>query len=98
MARVCFIGDEVTAAGYRLAGAATLTPEPGQIPDALERALEASELVLLSQACARLVPAARLERLLRSSSPLLLIVPDAVGGPAPPALAARVRRSLGIQA
>ncbi len=97
MARICFIGDEVTAAGYRLAGAETLTPEPGQILSALDRALGASDLVLLSQACARLVPAARLERLLRSGPPLVLLVPDAVGGPAPPALSARVRRTLGIQ-
>ncbi len=97
MPRLCFIGDEVTAAGYRLAGAETVTPEPGEVLSALDRALEASDLVLLSQACARLVPAARLERQLRSGPPLLLVVPDAIGGPVPAALATRVRRTLGIQ-
>lgn len=91
-----FIGDEVTAAGYRLAGARVLIAQDGAAGDAFAAALEAAELVLVTAACARTLPQDQLERALRAADPLILLVPDAAARVIPPDVAADVGRALGI--
>jgi len=96
--RVVFIGEEVTAAGYRLAGAGTVSPAPGEEAAALREAAAQAELILLESGCAARIPAAELEPLLWATRPLLLIVPDRDGTMAIPDIAARVRLQLGVDA
>ncbi|MBF0190746.1 MAG: Vacuolar H+transporting two-sector ATPase F subunit [Magnetococcales bacterium] len=98
MSAPVFIGDEVSAAGWRLAGVRVIIPEPGQEALAVTRVLDdtKSELALLAAPCARLLPALLLERFLTSVTPLTLVVPDARGLAQPPDLAARVRGRLGM--
>ena len=95
MAAPVFIGDEITAAGYRLAGARTLVPETGEVAAALAAAADA-ELVLISVDCAAELPAAELERRLSEAAPLLLVVPAAPRSVLPDA-GAEVARVLGIE-
>ncbi|MDH3532751.1 MAG: hypothetical protein OEO82_07460 [Gammaproteobacteria bacterium] len=97
MAAPVFIGDEVTAAGYRLAGARVVVPAAGQVEAAFAAALAATELLLITAACAAELSASRLERAMQSADPLLLIVPDAAALAAPADLSQRVDRVLGLE-
>lgn len=94
-----FIGDEVTAAGWRLAGLDTCVPDtPSEAARALARARAGgASLVLLSAEYAAHVPEDRLHRAIASASPPVAIVPDAPGRAAVPDLAARVRSRIGLE-
>ena len=100
MARICYLGDEVTAAGFRLAGAATVVVSGGadDAAQALHGALASSELVLLAADVAQALPRALLEGALLALAPPLLVVPDLAGRAAVPDLAARLREELGLAA
>jgi vacuolar-type H+-ATPase subunit F/Vma7 len=93
-----YLGDEVTAAGYRLAGAQVRVPESGEATAALEDARANSPLVLVSAAVAAKIEPARLQAALLALSPLVLIVPDAQGDVPLPDLALRLRGQLGMEA
>jgi vacuolar-type H+-ATPase subunit F/Vma7 len=98
MANVLYLGDEATAAGYRLAGVETLVPDPAEVAPALQRAgADGVELILLSSRLASGLSPDELERALARVAPLLAIVPDAFGHGAPPDLAREVRSALGIE-
>ena len=97
MASFVFIGDEVAAAGWRLAGAASRVPAPGAEGAALAAALDEAALVLVAVAAASRIPEGELRAALRRVSPVTVIVPD-LGGEAPyPDVAARMKRQLGIE-
>jgi vacuolar-type H+-ATPase subunit F/Vma7 len=98
MTRVYYIGDEATAAGYRLAGAETRVPSSGETREALRRArADGADLVLLSAALVGEIEAAELDAALLAEQPLLAIVPDVLGRHAPPDVAREVRVALGIE-
>jgi vacuolar-type H+-ATPase subunit F/Vma7 len=94
MAALVYIGDELSAAGYRLAGASVATPAPEQAAQALALALTQAPLVLLSAALASAIPPATLRRAACALRPLLLVVPDIVGGTPAPELVQRLRGQL----
>lgn len=97
MERPLFIGDETTAAGYRLAGVAVRSPEPAATPDTLARArAEAPPLILLTAEYAGFLDAAERERLLSDARPPIQLVTDAGGRVAVPDLAARIRAQVGV--
>lgn len=98
MTAVTFIGDEGSAAGFRLAGAAVVVPESGHEAEALAGALARSELVILTSAVAAALPPVQLHRAQAALAPLLAIVPDLVGVVPLPDLAARLRSQLGLEA
>ena len=93
-----YIGDEVTAAGYRLAGLLVRVPGPGEAGAAFADARAQAPLVLLSAAVAARIDAAQLRAALLSLQPLVVIVPDSRGEEARPDLAARLRGQLGMEA
>ena len=93
-----YLGDEVSAAGYRLAGATVRTPAPGDEAASLAWACAQASLVLVSAAVAAAVSEAVMRRVLSALSPLVLIVPDLQGAAAVPDLAARLRLQLGFEA
>ncbi len=93
-----FIGDEVTAAGYRLAGAKVHSPPPGAETAALADARATAPLVLITAAFAARVDAPALRAALAALAPVVVIVADAHGDVAPPDLAARLRGQLGLEA
>lgn len=98
MSRVVFIGDELTAAGYRLAGADVSLPCPAEVPAAFEEAVAGADLVMITVSCANRVPEDRLEASLVKGSPLVLIVPDATESLPAPDLAQDLRSVLGVEA
>ncbi len=97
MAAPVFIGDEVTAAGYRLAGARILTPVPGAVQGAFEEAMNDADFVLITAACAAELVEADLDRAIRRGEPLVLVVPDAAISIEPADPSIEVDRVLGIE-
>ena len=93
-----YLGDEVTAAGYRLAGVQVRVPAPGEAGAAFDEACAQAPLVLVSAAVAARIDATRLRSALMALQPLVLIVPDARGEVPRPDLAARLRGQLGMEA
>lgn len=93
-----YLGDEVSGAGWRLAGASVQTPGAGDETAALAAACTLAPLVLVSARVARAVAAPALQRALLALAPLVLVVPDLQGGAPPPDLAARLRAQLGLDA
>ena len=98
MARVYYIGDEATAAGYRLAGAEVRVPSANEVADVFRRARESeADLILLSAEFAEALPAEEFEAALLGNRPLVAIVADAHGRHATPDVAREVRLALGIE-
>jgi vacuolar-type H+-ATPase subunit F/Vma7 len=98
MAVVVYLGDELSAAGWRLAGAAVRTPSGGDEAAALDWARAQASLVLVSAVVASRVGDAALRGALAALSPLVLIVPDPEAGVPVPDLATRLRGQLGLEA
>jgi vacuolar-type H+-ATPase subunit F/Vma7 len=98
MARIIYLGDEVTAAGFRLAGLETVVTGPGDAAGALREALQdpGTECVLLSGELVEYVPPPELAEALAGTAPLFAPVPDVLGRGSPPDLAGQVRNALGI--
>ena len=92
-----FIGDELSALGYRRAGARTLVPGEGDLLELFEQACETAPLVLITAKLAARLPARRLRQARRSLGPLLLIVPDVQNRSPMPDAGERVRRQLGME-
>jgi hypothetical protein len=98
MSAPIYLGDELSAAGYRLAGARVRTPVPGEAGVALARALAEAPLVLLSASVAADIGGLALRPALASITPLALVVPDVHGTTQMPDVAARMREQLGLEA
>jgi vacuolar-type H+-ATPase subunit F/Vma7 len=96
MSAAIFIGDELTAAGFRLTGIETLAPDPKDVGHAFDDARARAGLVIITADLARAIPAADLEAALLAEAPALAIVPDVRFAAEPPDLAGRLRRVLGI--
>ena len=90
----CYIGDEATALGFRLAGASVIVPRPGNEADALASARAS---VLISADVAARISARELAVARAALAPLTLIVPDLQGAIAMPDLATRLRAQLGLE-
>lgn len=98
MARIVYIGDEATAAGFRLAGLDTRIAGPGDAAETLRRALgEPNDCVLFDAGLSEFVPSPELDAALAAEAPLFAVVPDIRGRGAPPPLAHTVRNALGIE-
>jgi len=97
MRHAVFIGDELSAAGYRLTGIETQVPEADALDEALRRALKDAGLVIMTTELARRVPAREIEAALIAEAPAFAIVPDVRMGAPLPDLAKQLRRTLGIE-
>ena len=97
MASLVFLGDEVAAAGWRLAGVDARATSPGAESAQLERALEEAQLVLVSAEAAARIPEPQLRAALRRLDPVTVIVPDLREAVPYPDVAARMKRQLGIE-
>lgn len=93
-----YLGDEISAAGWRLAGVRCSVPAPGAETAALEDALRSATLVLVSAALAPRIDAAALQHALGAQAPLVMVVPDPQGRVERPDLALRLRTQLGLEA
>ena len=96
MAAPVFIGDEITAAGYRLAGAGTIVPATGTVAESFAAARRDAPLVLISAACARELPQGQIGEAIRAAEPPVLVV-SGTAREALPDLAGEIGRALGIE-
>lgn len=96
MSACVFIGDEVTAAGFRLAGVAVHVPRPEQVRTLFNRLLAEAELVLITAEYAQRVPPNLLQAAQLRSRPPVLVMPDIRGRREPPDRGAALRRQLGM--
>jgi vacuolar-type H+-ATPase subunit F/Vma7 len=97
MRHAVFIGDELSAAGYRLTGIETQVPEADAVTEAFHEARKDAALVIMTVALARQVPVRELEAALTAEVPAFAIVPDVRMSAQLPDLAKRLRRALGIE-
>lgn len=91
-----YIGDEVSAAGFRLAGLRVRVPAAGESQRELEWAMQQAPLVLLSTTAAAEIPQQRLDDYLSSRSPAVVVVPDVHGAVPMSDLSTRLRKQLGM--
>ena len=92
-----FIGDEVTAAAYRLAGVTALVPKISDVRRVFDKAFDEADLVLIAADYARALDEESLHAAIRRADPLVLVVPDGGNRYWPEDLDARVDRVLGIE-
>jgi vacuolar-type H+-ATPase subunit F/Vma7 len=94
--RIVYLGDPLTAAGYRLAGLDVRVPAPGRETESLARAAEDAALVLVGAAVASRIEAAALRAAIVAVVPPTLVVPDLSDSPVPD-VATRLRTLLGLE-
>ena len=94
--RCCFIGDEVTAAGLRLAGADVYQPRPGETTALFQRLRTEATMILLDAGTAAALPSIVLAKALREQRPLVQVIPDLRGRHAPVDVVAALKRQLGL--
>ncbi len=97
MGPVIFIGDELSAAGFRLAGVEALVPAPDAVAHALQEARSRAALVVITAELARTLPPTELDQVALAEAPTLAIVPDVLFRAAAPDLIRRLRSALGIE-
>jgi vacuolar-type H+-ATPase subunit F/Vma7 len=98
MSAFVYLGDRISAAGYRLAGAVVRSPPADEAAAALAWARAQAPLVLLSASVASHIGETVLRAALSAWAPLVLIVPDLHDEVPLPNLAARLRSQLGLEA
>jgi len=91
-----YIGDAVSAAGFRLAGLRIHVPDTTELVMQIEQAATDAPLVLLGADLAAQLPVAELDRLLSAVAPAVVVVPDVRGQADLPDLANRLRQQLGV--
>lgn len=94
---VIYIGDELTAAGIRLAGAQILLPAAGEEAASLAQAQRDAQLILVSADVAARIPRESLDTALAALAPLTLVVPDMFGRQPVPDRVQRLRRRMGME-
>lgn len=97
MSAPVFIGDELTGAGFRLAGLRVRGLSVDTVEADFRRALEEAPFVVLTARAAAGLPAVVVDAAVRAASPPVAIVPEAAGGPALPDMGRAVRRALGVE-
>jgi vacuolar-type H+-ATPase subunit F/Vma7 len=97
MATQCaFIGDEVSAAGFRLAGFAAHYPTPTQASALFQRLRAEVALILITQEAAGWVGECPVRTATLAGRPLVLVIPDVLGRINPPDMGEAIRRQLGM--
>jgi vacuolar-type H+-ATPase subunit F/Vma7 len=94
--RCCYIGEEVTAAGLRLAGVDVYQPPPEETAALFQRLRGEAGMILLDATTAEALPPQLLAEALREQRPLVQVIPDLRGRHAPVDVAAALKRQLGL--
>lgn len=90
------IADEITAVGWRLAGAQVHTPDAPAVPECFRMAQRSADLLLITAELANAVPSAELQQALLSQRPLVLVIADLQHHREPPEVETEVRRAMGV--
>jgi vacuolar-type H+-ATPase subunit F/Vma7 len=90
------LSDEITALGWRLAGARPLIANEHSIQERLAEARRGADLVLITADLAKRLPDTVLNAALLAEKPLMALVSGLPGGDEPPDLEQEVKHVLGI--
>ena len=93
---VAVLADELTAVGWRLAGAQVAEATADNAAACLQAALESADLVLVTAQLAAVIPPLQLQAALLGFPPLTLVIADVRREQEPPDLEAQARRALGV--
>jgi vacuolar-type H+-ATPase subunit F/Vma7 len=96
MAACAFLGDEVSALGFRLAGVETHCPEPHEVRGLFLRLRNQAHIVVLTAEVAASLPSDLLREAELACWPLVLVIPDVLNRLSAPDLVADLRRRLGM--
>lgn len=91
-----FIGDEVSAAGFRLAGVTCYTPVAAEVTALFQRLRGEAGLILLTAEYAGHVPELLLAEAQREQHPLLLVIADIRDRVVPADVTSALKRQLGL--
>jgi len=97
MGTAIFIGDELSATGFRLTGIATLIPKPDAASTAFEEARSRSSLIVITADVARHIPAPQLEAAMLAEAPTIAIISDVLFSTPSLDLVRKLRSVLGIE-
>jgi len=97
MGQAIFIGDELSAAGFRLTGIATLVPKPETVGEAFAEARSRGSLIIVTAEMAQHIPAPQLEAAMLAETPTIAVIPDVLFNALPTDLTRRLRSVLGIE-
>jgi vacuolar-type H+-ATPase subunit F/Vma7 len=90
------VADELTAAGWRLAGARVLIPDTQGVQESFATAVRGADVVLITAELASRLPEAQLRQSLHAHPPLVLLIGDLRHGCEPPDIEDEIRRALGV--
>jgi vacuolar-type H+-ATPase subunit F/Vma7 len=93
---VVVVADELTAVGWRLAGAQVSIAGPADVEERFREALQRAEVVMITAELAARVAAPQLQAALEAFPPLTLMIADLRHTQEPPDLEAQARRALGV--
>lgn len=91
-----FIGDEVSAAGFRLCGIDVHITDGSDVIALIDKARERASLVLVSSSAVQDLNAAELDALLAGIEPVVVVVPDVRGLHEIPDIVPRIHQQLGM--
>jgi vacuolar-type H+-ATPase subunit F/Vma7 len=94
--KLVVIADEITAVGWRLAGAQVQMPDARTVGESFGTALRSADLVLITAALAARLAGAQLQAALLSQRPLVLVIADLQREFEPPDIEVEVRHALGV--
>ena len=98
MANVIFIGDEITAAGFRLAGVKVFDAPDDGLADLVAAEKGRCDMMLMTTQTAARLPRPLFDQMTQWTKPLIAFIPDLREKTAPLDLEGAVRRELGIGA
>lgn len=96
MKDIAFIGDEITASGFRLAGVRTYSPAPELTRGLFFGLVSDCRCIILSAEAQRQLPPQMLQACVERGHPLLLTVPDAAYRTIPADIRRDIRKRLGM--
>jgi len=91
-----FIGDEVSAAGFRLAGVRIRTPQAEELPSVIAWAKKNTSLILITQEYLNQLNKAEQQQLVRLLDPPVAVIPDINSKTPLVDLATQLRSQLGV--
>lgn len=92
-----FIGDELTGAGFRLAGLKVFEADAARLEADFRQALNEAPLVIVTTRVVESLPKSLVRSAVRRARPPVAIIPEAVGGPPMPDVEREVRAALGVE-
>ena len=96
MAAPVFIGDEVTAAGFRLAGVRIRTPKAEDLAAVITWAKRNTSLILITAECVAMLDEEQRASLVQQLQPPVVVVPDIRVKTPIQDLATHLRAQLGV--